>query len=37
MCELQERKIEIAQNNVQEAMKEKSKTPMLRDREEMPS
>ena len=37
MCELQERKTEVTQSNVQEAMKEKGKAPMLRDREKMPS
>ena len=37
MCELQERKTEVTQSNVLEAMREKGKVPMLRDREEMPS
>ena len=37
MCELQERKKEVTQSNVQVAMKEKGKVPMLRNREKMPS
>ena len=37
MCELQERKTEVIRSNVQEAIKEKGKAPMLREREDMPS
>ena len=37
MCELQERKRKVTQSNVQEAMKEKGKAPMFRDKEKMPS